>query len=256
MPGQNCLPFGQDGADGPVAPDIQADGRTASDGQGGGPTRPVVEPVSDQTRVLDVANPSANGQSPAEAPAPNPFDPARYRLGTNYAEMVGAHEHLLEVPVRKPSKEAWFRVHPTNRLETAVLEVGDEGSDREVFLVDPLLWPMLAMVESTFGPRLLVQYQTRQRVNALWPVKLPGSGQKMNPWTRSAIRAVELAKTHWVRLQSDMALGAYRAETAIGIMDEPQWPDYDLAKLLEIAFRDRLIASLDHPVLKRLRGEA
>jgi hypothetical protein len=202
---------------------------------------------------LDVASPGTDGQPEAEAP--NPFDPARYRLGTNYAEMIGAQEHLLEVPVRKPSKEAWFRVHPENLLPTAVLEVADEGSDRDVFLVEPPLWPALAK-ESTFGPRLLVQYQTRQRVNALWPVKLPGSGQKANPWTRSALQAVELAKTRWVRLQSDTALGAYRAETATGITDDPRWPDYGFDKLLEIAFRDRRITSLDHPVLKRLRGEA
>jgi hypothetical protein len=169
--------------------------------------------------------------------------------------MIATREQLLTVPVRRPSREAWFRVHPTNRLEVAVVEVGDEGSEREVFLVDRSLWSTLTLTESTFGPRLLVQYQTRQGVNALWAAKLPGSGQKTNTWTRSALQAVESAKTRWVRLQPDMALGAYRVETATGIADDPQWPDYDFAKLLEIAFKGRVIESLDHPVLKRLRGE-
>jgi hypothetical protein len=201
--------------------------------------------------------PSTDGQpeTEASAPSPNPFDPARYRLGTNYAEMIGAQEHLLEVPIRKPGKEAFFRVHPTNRFDMVVLEIGEETGDSELFLVDQSLWPALRS-EPTFGPCLMVQYQTRQGVNALWRIKLPGPDQKMNPWTRSALQAVARAESEWVRLKSDRALGAYRAETATGITDEPQWPDYEFDKLLEIAFRDRLITSLDHPVLKRLRGEA
>jgi hypothetical protein len=215
---------------------------------------PDPEPESGQVGFLDNAHASANGQTKAEAP--NPFDPARYRLATNYAELIGTQEHLFEVPVRKPGKETWFRVHPTNEMPTALLEVGEERMDKEVFLVDQSLWPELMSKESTFGPRLLVQYQTRQGVNALWAVKLQVAGQKMNPWTRSALKAVELAKTRWVRLQSDTALGAYRAETATGIGDEPRWPDYDFVKLLEIAFKNRRIESLDHPVLKRLREGA
>jgi hypothetical protein len=216
---------------------------------------PAPKPDPGRAGSLDFASTVTTGQPQAEAPAPNPFDPARYRLGTNYAEMIGTREHLLEVPVRKPGKEAFFRVHLTNRLETAVLEIGDETGDPESFLVDPSLWPALAS-EPTFGPCLLVQYQTRQGVNALWKIKLPRPGTKMNPWTRSALQVVGRAESEWVRLKSDRALGAYLAETATGITEDPEWPDYDFGKLLEIAFRDRLITSLDHPVLKRLRGEA
>lgn len=31
----------------------------------------------------------------AVAEAPNPFDPSKYRLGTNYATMLGTTEHIL-----------------------------------------------------------------------------------------------------------------------------------------------------------------
>jgi hypothetical protein len=101
----------------------------------------------------------------------------------------------------------------------------------------------------------LVHYQTRQGVNGLWRIKLQGPGQKLNSWSRSAIQAAKKAETEWVRLKTDRAAGAYKAETAAGIADDPRWPDHDIAKLLEIAFRDRVIESMDHPVLKRLRGE-
>jgi hypothetical protein len=168
--------------------------------------------------------------------------------------MLGSREHLLSVPVRKPGKEAFFRVHPTNRLETAVVEIGAEMGDSETFLVEPELWPALVS-EPAFHPCLLVHYQTRQGVNALWKIKLPRPGDRVNPWTQSALLALARAETEWVRLKSDRVLGAYTVETATGITETPRWPDYGFAKLLEIAFRDRRVTSLEHPVLKRLRGE-
>ena len=53
-----------------------------------------------------------------------------------------------------------------------------------------------------------------------------------------------------------MNLGAYETFQAASIMAEPKWPEQDYWDLIKIAFRDRLIDRIDHPVLKRLRGEA
>ncbi len=53
-----------------------------------------------------------------------------------------------------------------------------------------------------------------------------------------------------------MSLGAYRIFEATGELPEPEWPVENMRDLLEIAFKGgRLIDSIDHPVLKRLRGE-
>jgi hypothetical protein len=37
---------------------------------------------------------------------------------------------------------------------------------------------------------------------------------------------------------------------------EPQWPKQSQAELLKIAFQGRLLESVDHPVVKRLKGLA
>ena len=42
-----------------------------------------------------------------------------------------------------------------------------------------------------------------------------------------------------------------KAESAI---PDPIWPDLSFEKIYRIAFKDRLINSADHPVIKRLRG--
>jgi hypothetical protein len=53
-----------------------------------------------------------------------------------------------------------------------------------------------------------------------------------------------------------MALGAYDVFQATGDLPEPEWPGLPFRELLRVAFRDRFIQSEDHPVLRRLRGEA
>jgi hypothetical protein len=60
----------------------------------------------------------------------------------------------------------------------------------------------------------------------------------------------------WVRLAADMSLGAYRIYQAEGQLSEPLWPEKTLPELLKLGFKDRIIDSAEHPVVKRLRGLA
>ena len=64
-----------------------------------------------------------------------------------------------------------------------------------------------------------------------------------------------LAKERWIRTAANMALGAYDILTAADGLSDPVWPDIPFDELLRIAFRDRIINSLDHPILRQLRGE-
>jgi len=95
----------------------------------------------------------------------------------------------------------------------------------------------------------------RQRVVSLWPVRLPASDGRINEWHRSAQEAAERAMARWIRVVPNMSLGANEIFEAEGKIPDPEWPEYTFQKLLQIGFRDRIINSLDHPVLKRLRGE-
>src|SRR5215470_9799322 len=73
----------------------------------------------------------------------DPFDPASLRLSQDFSAQLGVKKVLTTVPVRKPDK-AWFvRVHPSEdyRLQTAVVELKEE---RETYLVAPALWTELA----------------------------------------------------------------------------------------------------------------
>ena len=96
---------------------------------------------------------------------------------------------------------------------------------------------------------------TRQGDPFLWPLKMPGSNRKADRWFRSAISAANLAEKNWVRVVSNMSNGGYDILKARGNLSEPVWPDMIFRDYLELAFRDRRIDSVDHEILKSLRGE-
>jgi len=185
--------------------------------------------------------------------APDPFDPTRLRISSDFAAAVGVKKALLTVPVRKPDKASFVRVHPdeTYRLQTCIIELKEE---REIYLIDPGIRDEIA-TESTFGARAFFTAMTRQGVLFLWPCRLPGADGKIDEWSRSALEAANMAVGNWVRVQSNMALGAYEVFEASASIPEPKWPDVPFRDILAIAFKDRRIDSLDHPVLQRLRGE-
>ena len=213
------------------------------------PEAPTVETVSEAP--LPVEPPTARLVSPAPA---DPFDPARLRLAQNYASTAGVRRVLNMVPVKPPQKEWWIRTHPSNDywLETAVIELKE---DREIYLIDPALRDEVA-TEPMYSTRFLATSINRQGVLFLWGLKLPGPDGKPNPWHESALDAANRARQGWIRVAANMSLGAYEVWDAPTLHSEPKWPDVTFSEILKVAFRDRMISEWNHPILRRLRGEA
>ena len=182
---------------------------------------------------------------------PNPFDPKRLRLSQRFSQGADVKRALVTVPVRKPNSQEFFRVHPDDewRLDTALIEI---KADREVYLVDPKIWPLFP---NECKPRTLYTTIDRRNVVTLWPVRLPDEHGRLDEWNRSAHEAALLALDKWVRLSSNMSLGAYEIDVAMGAFPDPVWPNVNFADLLKIAFKGKTIEDLDHPTLRRLRGE-
>jgi hypothetical protein len=185
-------------------------------------------------------------------PPYDPFDLENLRLDQSFVSTGGVKKLLTTVPVRKPHRQELVRVHPDEayRFQGAIIELRD---DREVYLVTN---PVASQLPGETTPVILFTAMTRQGVVLLWPVKLPGQDGKVNEWHRSAREAAERAMSGWLFIRADMALGAYAMHVATATIPDPVWPTESLKGLLKIGFRDRLIDTVDHPVLKRLRGES
>ena len=244
--------------DGTSIPDKQTESKTHGDKQmdsddvrGKASKQEADKPGAEQARKPDKIPESAEESNPA---TPDRFDPERLRLTQDFASKLGIKKALISVPVKKPSKEWWVRTHPEPdyRIETAVLELKE---DREIYLIDPELRNDVA-TETCFGLRAIFTAVNRHKDVFLWPIRLPGPDGKIDEWSRSALTAALMAAEGWVRVTSNMSLGAYEVMTTNGPIPEPVWPDQSFPQLLRIAFQNTYIDTIDHPVLQRLRGEA
>jgi hypothetical protein len=182
----------------------------------------------------------------------DPFaDLNKLRLSQDFVEQASVKKLLTTVPVRKPHAQDFVRVHSGAdfRMPFAFIEL--KNDDREHYLV----MGIATTVPNEIVMKMLYTAINRQGVVFLWPVPLPTADGRVNEWHRSAREAAERAMNRWIRIKAKMELGANEIFEAPGNIPDPEWPEHSFQELLRIGFRDRIIQSLDHPVLKRLRGE-
>ncbi len=172
------------------------------------------------------------------------------KLPQDFASEVGIKKMLTTIPVKRPDKQKFIRVkpEPSYRMTVATIEVKEEN---ETFIIHPQI---LSALKGEYNVRLLVVAITRQRVLFVWPLGLPGPDGKDNAWHRSAREAAEHAQRTWVRLVANRELGAYEVYEAEGNLGEPEFPDLTMEEIVKIAFKDKVICDLDHPLLHQLRG--
>jgi hypothetical protein len=188
-----------------------------------------------------------NGSVDLEQEKLDPFDVANLRLAGSTP--VAVKKLLTTVPVRKPNKQDFVRVHPDLAFCPSGLALIELKEEREAYLLTPEVAEALS---GEFSVVTLYTAVSRQGVVFLWPVKLPGADGRANPWHTSATDAAE----RWLRVQANMSLGAYDQFVAEGKLPDPEWPDLPFNELLRIAFRDRLVSNLDHPLLDLLHGRS
>jgi hypothetical protein len=211
-------------------------------------TKQQAEPVLPATETAQEPQEVAAYLSPAntETRIPDdPFDLANLRLPQSFVESAGVKKLLTTVPVRKPNPQDFVRVHPSPEYR-APLAIIDLKDDREIYLVPK------SIANELPGEFVMVTIFTainRQGVVFLWPVRLPAADGSTNDWHKSAADAADRATRRWLRIKANMSLGAYEMFEAASSIPDPEWPELPFQELLRIAFRDRLIDRLDHPVI-------
>jgi len=185
----------------------------------------------------------------------NEFDPDALRINQDFVKKAGVTKLITTVPMRKPtSGQMWFRTHPDDeyRLAVALIELKDE---RELYIVSPVIVRELPL--TMFYIATLQLSISRQGNVFLWPLRHASNDGKDNTAWISARDAAVRARTRWTQIGWNPQNRAYDIEHAPANIPEPEWPDpqkYPMAKFLEIAAKDRLIKSVDHPVLQSLTG--
>ena len=85
--------------------------------------------TSDQnTSDQNTSNQNTPGQK-----APDPFDVEALRLPPSFVETAGVKKILSTVPVRKPHRQEWIRVHPSEAYRGNFATIHLEGRRRVLY---------------------------------------------------------------------------------------------------------------------------
>jgi hypothetical protein len=180
------------------------------------------------------------------------FDPRRYRQAQRYRaeESTGwMHKHQTVIPVRKPNKKQFVRSHPSAEYRTDAMPTITEELTGEVYLLDADL-DLPADIENKIDLLNLVTSITTDGSVFLWCYKL-----STNSWSDSARIAIRAASKQWVRVIADRSSNGYMLEYPVVAPPDPVWPPQSFTEILETAFGSRHIDSLQHPLVRKLRGD-
>jgi hypothetical protein len=179
-------------------------------------------------------------------------DLSKIRIAADYAVELDVEQLLVSVPVCRPHKQWWNRVHPDEayRINVGLIEVDGE----DTYIVDPQLYVHPEVVKELVFKTLFLAINRVGKL-FLWPIRMPNEDGRIDDWNRVARQGAEEAMSSWVRITANRAKGTYDVGRSKIELMEPKWPDKPFEEILEIAFKDTVIKDLDHPVIKALQGE-
>jgi hypothetical protein len=174
------------------------------------------------------------------------------RLTQDFAAKAKVKKVVVSVPVQKPDRQQFFRVHPDEnwRMMTWVLELKEE---KITYLIDPSLWGTETL-EGEIAAKVLFTCITTTGNLFIFPVKMADANGNLDQWNLAKLEAANRAMKVWVRLVYNSESRKYDVFEAKGSLEGPQWPEITFQKMISLAFKDQFIRSLDHPVIKKLRG--
>jgi len=194
---------------------------------------------------------AAAAKAPATGSHKKPLlDLAKYRgSNTASAEAETSAGTQTNIPVKKPGKKNFFRIHPdpSYRLyDVGVIE--EEGGD--VYLVDAGLDLPDDVTHFVSHVNLLTAVSHHGKL-FVWYFKNTDTS-----WASSALRVARRAQEEWIRIKADFESGGYNIFTAPEPLrsKKPVFPSMSPEEIFTLAFDNRMIATVDHPVIQRLRG--
>jgi hypothetical protein len=121
---------------------------------------------------------AGNGSQPIGAP--DPFTNLdSLRLDQSFADTVGVKKLITTIPVRKPGRQDFVRVHPDPAYRLTPAALIELKEDREIYFCTPAIAMELP---AEFFAATLYTTINKQGVLHLWPVKLPAADGRVNEW--------------------------------------------------------------------------
>lgn len=154
-------------------------------------------------------------------------------------------EGTPSIECRDPRPDEWFRVRPGVERGASTLALRDAGTGN-LYLVTRDLWHGL---RPSLMPVCLRACINIDGGLFLWGIPLPAAEGGPELRTTPACVVADLAEKIWCRVVFDADSQQYVTSTKGRCVLDPLWPDVSFLDLVQAAFGDRVITSLDHPII-------
>ena len=210
--------------------------------------------TSSTASALDPSQFTASKSTPTAARSKGTLNPDEF-VSQSVAVAAAGKPKAGNVGLVDPkSARTFFRVRPGeewHRFGIDVLFYGGSDVTRAV-LIHPEFQLPAEYDEFVRSANLFLVHDHKSATNFY---VFPDSS---NSWHVSRYEIAVEAETVWVKMRSDRANNQYvpvfppmKSELYV---TEPKWPDATFAELFTMAFSDKLITSVDDPILKSLSG--
>jgi hypothetical protein len=188
-----------------------------------------------------------------EPPAPTGIPPthelakfkARSRVNVQETQRVS---RTYAIDLRKPNDQEFVKVRAGFEVFLDCFKLKENG---RLYIFLPEVEPYLK-AKHIRQYRLVLAMSFGAVTPFVWPLVVP-MDDLGRVWHQSAMGAAKHAEEEWVRIETDKK--NYVAYTVPKPLPDPVWPEEDFLDLVDLAFKNSKLDTLDHPVLKRLRGE-
>lgn len=196
---------------------------------------------------------------------PSPFDLSRCRAPQDFATSGGTRKTKLCVAgTNRPPKDRFIRTHPFEMthgheewcLHVLFFQYAEEGQiGTENYLVISGTDAYSELYER-LRPGLIVLGVTNSGSEFLWELVLPTAAaeRRARQWHETRLQCAMKAQETWLRPKADMTAGGYLYEEPLAKLPDPQWSGVSFETLFQLAYRDRIIESSEHAVVKEYLG--
>lgn len=172
-------------------------------------------------------------------------------FGRPIDEIIPSEKLLSSLPVRKPKRDEWVRVHNEIQVRVYIYEAKEDNAN---YIVMPAVAESLLDVVRFVQLSLAVNYSGSAFA---WPVPVP-TERKPHRAHISAFAGAEKAMCEWVRIS--WCKDDYEIRRRLSSKIEPVWPGEitsasEMLRFVVKAGGIEIIESLDHPVVRALLGQ-
>ena len=188
---------------------------------------------------------------PETLPESSAIDAKKYIEQPTTEDLVNIQPvaRLGSIDVRKPKRQEWFRAHPTMVARISVIRRESTG---DYFVVDPAL---VRELETETRNAHVIAAISYEGALFLWPIVKPKADGAGIQLYENDLADLSLSRQCWIRRQWAFGAKSYRVDQA-NTVKAPEWPEnQNISDWITRAFRGRTIDSLDHELIRQLRGD-